>query len=188
LYALQHGKSAKKIFMSYAWPIQNKYGEKWTKEFNKRLTAHLCRAGLQVFLDEFHSSGGYPLRKFMQNIGNMDYVIVINTKTMKEKLTLENSGVIYEATQIKKHLQHKDTNKFIINIVFDNELYCDPAFKKYPKQSFLAKNEDAKYNEALCQLIADMYGFTEKDELDQFKNFYHDKYEKYKIDADLWHV
>lgn len=185
-YAMSENMFSQKVFISYAWPIKDKYSEKWTKNFIKSLSTHLCQAGVQVYLDEFHSGGGYPLRKFMQNIGNMDHVLVINTKTMSKKLSLEHSGVKYEATQIKKYLKNKDHN-FVINILLDKELHSDPDFHEYPQLSFLDENSKTSYCEVLVNLLGMIYHFKEKS-FSAFKEFYEEKYKSYKIDADLWHV
>ena len=179
-YAINNGAPSKKIFISYAWPVENMHGEKWTKNFIKGFAKNLCLAGFQVYIDEDHSGPGMLLREFMRKIHNMDHVLVINSRTMEYKLKLDASGVRYEADRIKECSKFKTQTDFVYNILLNNAVYSDKDFHQFPYISFFEEG----YFEALKNLISTLYNLNSK----EFSNYWQEQLEKHRVNSKLWNL
>lgn len=183
-FAAHYHLPSKKIFISYAWPINNVHEEEWTKSFIINLAKNLRFAGFQVYLDEIDSGPGADLKAFMKTIHHIDHVLVVNSKTMRFKLGLDVSGVKYEADRMKECLKNNQKPvDFIINILLNNGLYSDEEFHRYPYLSFF--NEG--YFEGLKHLIIALYGFN-GEKLNLFHQFWEKQIFLNKVSYNIWNM
>jgi hypothetical protein len=175
--------STKRVFISYAWPIANKYQEEWTTPFIRNLTLHLTYAGICVFLDRHDSGPGHSLPGFMQTVQNIDHVIVVSSRTFAYKMQLDVSGIKYEYTQIQKRLScDKETNEenFVTILCLNEHNYGQLYFKNAKTVSFY----QSEYLETLRNLICRMYGFEQI----AFNKFWKNKLVEHKILRNIWRL
>lgn len=183
----KRGRPSKKIFISYGWPIGDEHHEAWTKNFIQTLVNHLMYGGLQVYLDESHSGAGFDLGGFMQLIQTVDHVLVISSRTMGYKLTIPESGAVYEYKQIKKHLDKHpklsdplSTKRFIIPVLLNS--------KQYYHEDFRGKAEVSFYKESYLNAIKQLFKFIYEFDKSTFDNWWEKKLNEHHIYNNLWNV
>jgi DNA replication protein DnaC len=147
--------SVKKIFVSYAWPKEDKLHEHWTKEFVEILSEHLHEVGLIVYDDQHESGAGKVLHWFMDDkIEEVDHVLVISSRTMAYKYWEDGfSGACNEYTDYIERFRRERGERFIIPILL-NEQNNSPGFvRKFAELSFYSEG----YLRALLDLICKLY-------------------------------
>lgn len=67
----------------------------------------------------------------MEKIKKTDHVLLISSRTMKEKLARSESGVVQEKAKILSYLESQPAsfrNRIVIPILLNYANYCDPMF------------------------------------------------------------
>jgi len=167
LYALEKGFASKTIFISYAWPIGDTHEEAWTKSFVEKLAYHLVSAGFQVYLDDIQGGAGFPLDEFMSKLKKCDHVLLISSRTMEQKLKIQESGVNQEKRKIIEHLEQQDTSfreRIVIPILLNYQNYCDPIFASLAEVPMCVDG----YLGSLCKLLPRLFG----DSKEQFEKWF----------------
>jgi hypothetical protein len=149
--------SNKKVFISYAWPIENVPEEKWTKEFVFNLATHLEIAGFEVILDRKQSNCGSPVLEFMrENIRTADHVIIVCNRTMQYKFEEDGgSGVMFEYLESINRWRKEKPVRFIIPLCLTKDNYIPGLVGKF---AAVSPYEDG-YLDSLKELISRIYGF-----------------------------
>ena len=104
-------------FICYACADKDMFPEElWGQELVKCLVAWLHLAGIKVFIDEENSRFGNQIKPFMQqHIKDDDYIIIVGTKTLKAKLssnqTLYNLKVEYEHVRSRIQEESNEISK-----------------------------------------------------------------------------
>ena len=155
----EHWLKAKRIFISYAWPIEDKHKEAWTREFVKLFKRHLEAAGLIVDLDQDESGFGTDMFKFMtEKISNADHVLVICDRTMQYKYEVDGAtGVFFEYLQVVRRWREQQKPNFVIPICLNEESFIPGLFAKAAEISVYKDG----YLSSLKQIIRRSYGFNE---------------------------
>lgn len=163
---IKNNLRSKKIFVSYGWakPYNDPNDEAETLRFIKNMADHLICAGMQVFLDRIHSGLGNTFNDFMDLIYKetalstaVDHVMIISSRTYKEKLQNPNSGSSAENERIKDRYQiekrYRDAKgqlkRFIFPILLNNEYHGDPEFLKIVNVSFCKQGYIDSFKEIL---------------------------------------
>ncbi|MDT2834326.1 toll/interleukin-1 receptor domain-containing protein [Vagococcus carniphilus] len=107
-----------KVFISYSWEDEQHLN--WVKSLADRLLAN----GVDASIDQYDLVLGDRLPQFMeQQITASDFVIIVCTKTYKEKANSRTSGVGYEGHIISDELLTGKNERKFIPVIKDGRVY-----------------------------------------------------------------
>ncbi|MHB1213843.1 MAG: toll/interleukin-1 receptor domain-containing protein [Thiobacillus sp.] len=113
---MPHEVSPPKVFLSYSW--EGDAHKEWVRALAERLTQN----GVNVRLDQWHTSPGQSLTQFMETeVQTCEFVLVVCTKDYCRKSLARVGGVGYEQQIITGNIVAGTLREHFIPIVRDGE-------------------------------------------------------------------
>jgi hypothetical protein len=185
-YANNNNHARKRIFISYAWPLDfpNSLNESDAQIFAATLEQDLKFAGLLMHRDQSKNYGENTHTFMLEQITKADHVIVICNRTMRNKFYEHgDKGVVEEFGHYTKRIaekrkknQHKD---FILLVETTYEDNAPGYLSQWPRDSVY----QIGYLQVVYQLIRKTYGMGDK-----FKRNWDTELKKSKILESYWHL
>lgn len=159
--ALKKKLSSKRIFISYAWPVENLPNEQlWIRDFVDHLAKHLKATGLIVFFDKHDSGAATELRGFMRkNVQEADHIIVICNRSTEYKFeNMPACSFRFEYIEILKRIKNqgnKKNDRLVIPLCLTKNTPPPGNIADYAEVSVYTDG----YLASLRELIERIYGF-----------------------------
>ena len=155
------------VFVSYAWPSDDRPYESWVQPFLEKFTEHLEKAHVRVLWDIHSSRFGFNSYEFMDEILESNYVILIGTESLVDKHTKGISSVCNELNRIReRRIKDYDKGQYrVIPLVISGEIEKSLPCE-YMRYTVIESFKGGGYTKTIRELLGHVLEIP-KDELQQ---------------------
>lgn len=154
-------KAEVSVFISYAWPSDQRPWEAWVQPFLQALKQHLETAGVLVYLDLYDSRYGFNSYHYMEEIDACSYVILIGTESLLDKFNRGVSSVCNELNRIRRRREQDVLDRVfsVIPLVVSGTL-CTALPAEFERFTVVENFLGGSYIQVIKELLAKLYSVS----------------------------